>query len=151
MTPNQAIAFIRRHGVVLEAAKGLEPSLAAEVAGGPISGSWWGHERGHEIYALTQHIEASNAVLICLLARQRRTYIHRRLWPAFVRLADRFPANALDQVTEMHLPGGRHKRVDIAFPNWVPEAIGQQAASLSMSTALHQIQVWLQRHGKSES
>ena len=147
MTPRQAVDFIRRHGVVLEAANGLEPSLAALVAGGPISGSWWGHAKGQEIYALTQTIHDSKAVLICTLARGRITYIHRRLWPPFVRMADRFPRHVLDKVREIHLPSGRHKRQDVPFPEWVPEAILESAGSLSVGEATHQIQTWVQRYG----
>lgn len=147
MTPRDAIAFIRRHGVVLEAAKGLEPSLAAKIVGGPITGSWWGHAKGHEIYELTQKIHDSKAVLICTLANGRTTYIHRRLWPAFVRLAARFPSGALDRVQEVHTASGRHQRQDIGFPDWVPEPILAFARSLPESEARGQIQVWLERYG----
>ena len=147
MTPRQAVGFVHRHGVVLEAARGLEPSLAAHVAGGPIAGSWWGHPRGHEIYALTLVIQESKAILICMLAHKRRTYIHRRLWPAFVRLAGRFAPHSLDKVDEIHLPSGRHKRVDIPFPDWVPHAVMAEADALSVDTAAERIQIWLQRYG----
>jgi hypothetical protein len=43
MTPNQAIAFVREHGVVLESGRGPVPSLAEAVAQGPLKGSWWSH------------------------------------------------------------------------------------------------------------
>jgi hypothetical protein len=148
MTPRNAITFIRRHGVVLEAARGLEPSLAAKVAGGPITGSWWGHAKGHEIYALTQMVHDSSAVLVCTLAKGRITYVHRRLWPAFVRLAKRFPAGALDKVQEIHTATGRHQRRDISFPEWVPEATVAAARSLSEREASSQIDAWLQRYGR---
>ena len=147
MNPQDAIAFIRRHGVVLEAAKGLEPSLAAKIAGEPITGSWWGHAKGHEIYELMQKVHDSKAVLICTLAKGRITYIHRRLWPAFVRLAWCFSSGALDRVMEVHTPSGRHQRQDIAFPDWVAEPILARGKSLSKSEARGQIQVWLDRYG----
>ena len=151
MTPSQAIAFVRRHGVVLEAAKGMEPSLAAWIAGGAITGSWWGHPKGHEIYALTQAIEDSQAVLVCMLARKRRTYIHRRLWPAFVHMADRFPPHALDKVTEVHLPSGRHKRVDVPLAEWLPHGVMRQARQLPEEDAVQQIGVWLRRYALLDS
>ena len=50
MTPKQGLAFVRRHGIVLQAARGPVPSLAEAVAGGRIRGSWWGHAKGHEIF-----------------------------------------------------------------------------------------------------
>jgi len=147
MTPRQAIAFIRRHGVVLEAAKGLEPSLAAEVAGEPITGSWWGHPKGHEIYELTRTVHSSRAVLVCTLAKGRITYVHKRLWPAFFRLAERFPAGVLAKAQEVHTASGRHQRRDIAFPRWVPAPAIAAARSLSERDARTQIDVWLQRYG----
>ena len=79
MILRQAIDFIRYHGVVLQSAKGLEPSLVVRITGGPIHGSWWGHPMGREIYTLVNKIDASNAVLTCALAGGKITYIHRRL------------------------------------------------------------------------
>lgn len=149
MTFRQAIDFIRHHGVVLESAKGPEPSLAARIAGGPIVGSWWGHPKGQEIYALLQKVHKSRAVLVCTLAGGRITYIHRRLWPAFVRLARQFPDNALDEVRQVHLPSGRHQRQDIPFPDWVPRSVLAAAESLSASDASLEIDVWLKRYGEA--
>jgi hypothetical protein len=146
MTPRQAMNFIRYHGVVLEAAKGLEPSLAEHVAGEPIRGSWWGHPKGHEIYELTMKVHDSEAVLTCTLARGRITYVHRRLWPPFVRMAEKFPPHALDKVREVHSPFGRHQRQDIPFPQWVPEPVLIASESLSAREATHEIQIWLDRY-----
>jgi len=147
MTPAAAMAFIRRHGVVLQAAKGLEPTFAARVAGEPIKGSWWAHPKGHEIFDLVQKIHDSPAVLVCTLAGGRITYVHRRLWPAFIRLAERFPRGALDQVREVHTSSGRHERRDIAFPDWVPKPTLAAARLLPVAKARAQIEVWLQRYG----
>ncbi len=139
--------FIRYRGVVLEAANGLEPSLAVRIAGGPIRGSWWSHPMGYEIFALTQKVRDSKAVLVCTLARGKITYIHRRLWPAFVRMAKMFPSHALDRVQEVHLPSGRHQRQDTPFPKWVPESVLDAARALSTQEAAVEIQVWLHRYG----
>ena len=147
MTPHQVTDFIRYHGVVLQSAKGLEPSLAVRIAGGPIQGSWWGHPMGHEIFAVIQNVHASKAVIVCTLARGKITYIHRRLWPAFVRMVKKFPDHALDKVQEVHLPSGRHERQDIPFPDWVPEPVLKAAARISAQEATAEIHVWLQRYG----
>jgi hypothetical protein len=147
MTRRQVVDFIRYHGVVLQAAKGLEPSLAMQIVGGPIRGSWWSHPMGHEIFALIQCVQASNAVLVCTLADGKITYIHRRLWPFFVRIAKRFPRHALDKVREVHLPSGRHRREDIAFPDWVPQAVLASAKKISTQDAAAEVQLWLQRYG----
>ena len=86
MTPCQAVAFVRKHGVVLEAAAGPVPSLAEAVAGGPIRGNWWAHPRSHEIFALTRAVRDSEDVLVCRGYRLEKfacqTYCHRmRLMP----------------------------------------------------------------------
>jgi len=147
MNSRQAMDFIRYHGVVLQSAKGFEPSLAARIAGEPIRGSWWGHPRSHDIYAVMQKVDNSKAVLTCTLANDKITYIHRRLWPAFVRLANRFPRQALCKVEQVHLPSGKHERQDISFPKWVPISVLRTASRLSPSEAEAEIAVWLQRYG----
>ena len=147
MTPHQVMNFIRYHGVVLQSARGFEPSLAVRIAGEPIRGSWWGHPMGHEIFRLIQNVHASKAVLVCTLAHGKITYIHRRLWPAIVRLANRFPAQSLDKAQQVHLPSGRHKREDIPFPDWVPEPVLNAAKMISAQDAAMKIDVWLQRYG----
>ncbi len=147
MSPRQAMDFIRYHGVILQSAKGLEPTLVAKIVGGAIRGSWWGHPRSHEIYALLQKIDQSKVVLSCPLANDKITYVHRRLWPAFVRMARKFPAHALDKAVQVHLPSGRHQRQDVPFPDWVPETVMDAAGKLSVRDASAEIEVWLQRYG----
>lgn len=147
MDRKQAMDLIRRHGVVLEAARGLEPALADRIAGEEIRGGWWSHPRGHEIYELTQRVRDSRAVLVCTLAKGRITYIHRRLWPSFVRLASKFPEHSLDQVREFHIPSGRHRRDDIPFPRWVPADVMRAAQAMPIGQASDEIHTWLSRYG----
>ena len=146
MNSRQALDFIRYHGVVLEAARGAEPSLAELVAGEKIRGSWWAHPEGQAIFELIQKIRNSRAVLICTLVNGRITYIHRRLWPSFVRLSDRFPARSLDKVNEVHLPSGRHKRDDVPFPDWVSDEVLEKSRRLRETEAEKQISIWLKRY-----
>ena len=83
------IDFVRRHGIVLESAKGDEvPTLAEDIAGGPIRGSWWCHPRGRQIFAATRRKRESSDILVCRLLNGKITYVHRRLWPALVRLSN---------------------------------------------------------------
>src|SRR5262245_22595031 len=95
MTPAQTIAFVAEHGVVLQAARGPVPNLAETIAGGPIKGSWWGHPKGREIFAASQTIAECDDILVCRLVDARITYVHRRLWPALVKLSARFPKASL--------------------------------------------------------
>ena len=88
MTPRQALAFVRKHGVVLEAAQGPVPSLAEAIAGGPIRGSWWAHPSGHLIFEVTRAVRDAEQVLVCRVVHGKVTFIHERIWPALVRLGD---------------------------------------------------------------
>ena len=90
MNSAAALSFVRRQGIVLESGHGPVPNLAETVVGTPIRGSWWGHAKGKEIFWLTRAVRNSNQVLVCRLLRGKITYVHRRLWPALVRLAHAF-------------------------------------------------------------
>ncbi len=142
MTPRQAIAFVRRHGVVLEAAAGPVPSFAEAVAGGPVRGSWWGHPRNHEIFELIQTVRESHDVLVCRLVNGKITYVHRRLWAPLVRAARRFPRKRLAQVRELHTPSGRHVTEEVVFPKWVPREVAAEASRLSEEEAAVKLGGW---------
>lgn len=138
----QALAFVEREGIVLQAARGRAPNLAEFVAGAPIRGSWWGHPKGKAIFAAANFVEDSGDVLVCRLVDGKVTFVHRRLWPALVRLADRLPKGGLDQISEEHTASGRHERRITPCPDWVPAAIAEQAARLSESSAEKQLATW---------
>ena len=85
-----ALAFVRRHGVVLVSAKGRGPNLVEAIAGEVVKGSWWGRADGKHIFAVLSAVTESDEVLVCRLVDGKVTLVHRRLWPALVRLADAF-------------------------------------------------------------
>ena len=145
MTPKAALAFIRRHGIVLEAARGPVPNLAEAVAGAPIRGSWWGHAKGREIFPLTRTVRESAEVLVCRLVGGKITYVHRRLWPALVRLAPRFERADLAALREVHTVHGRHEVRAVPFPRWVPPGVKRQASRLSETSALAAFGKWYER------
>jgi hypothetical protein len=136
MTLRQALAFIRKHGVVLEAGRGPVPSVAEAISGEPVRGSWWAHPKSHEIFAVTRAIRDSDDVLVCRLIKGKITFVHRRLWPALVRAAGRLPSHHLSQVREVHTPSGRHVTKEIPFPDWVPSDVRAAARHLSEESAL---------------
>ncbi len=144
MTPRQALAFIGKHGVVLESAQGPVPSLAQAIAGAPIRGSWWSHPKSHEIFSVTRAIRDSDDVLVCRLVKGKVTFVHRRLWPALVRVASRFPSDHLSQVREVHTSSGRHVTQEVPFPDWVPSRVRAAARSLSEEAALAEIAAWIE-------
>jgi hypothetical protein len=139
MTLRQALAFIRKHGVVLEAAQGPVPSLAEAVAGEPVRGSWWSHPKSRELFAVTRAIRDSDDVLVCRLIEGKITFVHRRLWPALVRAAGLLPSDCLSQVREVHTKSGRHVTKEVAFPDWVPSSIRAAARHLTEESALEEL------------
>jgi hypothetical protein len=143
MSPEEGLAFVKQHGVVLQAARGPVPSLAEAIAGGPIRGSWWGHPKGHQIFRVAQAICESPEVLVCKFVDGKVTYIHRRLWPALVRLASHFRKEQLAKVWNEHTRGGAHRSRHMAFPAWVPSDVVKQAERLSLAEAEEIFSPWL--------
>jgi hypothetical protein len=142
-TIEDALAFVEKHGVVLVSAKGRGPNLVEAIAGHSIKGSWWAHPEGRRIYAVLGAVTESDQVLVCRLVDGKVTLVHRRLWPALVRLADRFPAEGLAKVRQEHTAAGHHEKHEIAFPRWVPAALAAQAESLGEEEALAALSSWL--------
>ena len=151
MTSDEAIAFVRRHGVVLESARGPVPNLADTVAGEEIAGSWWGHPRGDEIFGLTKAVRKCADVLVCRLVDGKITYVHRRLWPALARIADRLDERRLAAVHEVHTSQGKHKATATAFESWLPAAIRRSARALSTAEATAALGDWLQLKAEAGS
>ena len=135
MSPSEGLAFVERHGIVLQAARGPVPSLAEAIAGGPIRGSWWGHPKGHEIFSVAEAVSDSPDVLVCKLVDDKITYVHRRLWAALVKLAPRFPKARLAKVWNEHTASGAHRARRLPFPRWVPKETAVAARRLSVPEA----------------
>ena len=125
--------------MVLQSARGPIPNLAEYVAGEPIRGSWWGHPAGHDIFAVLTHLMQSPDLVATRLINDKITLIHRRMWPALVRVADRFPAERLAAVDEEHTASGAHRTVEIPFPEWVPDEEMTAATLLTLGAAVAQL------------
>ena len=137
MTPKQALAFVKRNGIVLESARGVVPSLAEAIAGKPVRGNWWAHPKADIIFHCSRAVRASPDVITCRLVGGRITYVHRSLWPALARLADRFEANRLAAIREIHTASGKHKVEVTPFPAWVTPEVRRAASNLSVAEARH--------------
>jgi hypothetical protein len=142
MTSDEAISFIKKHGVVLASAKGPAPRLTEAIVNEPIKGSWWAHPKSHQIFAVFQAVSHSKNVLVCRLVNGKITFIHRRLWPALVRVAKRFPSAQIAQVHEEHTSSGRHITREVPFPKWVPAPVVERAKSMSEKEALDALGMW---------
>ena len=143
MTADEAMAFVREHGVVLASAKGPVPRLADVIAGESIKGSWWAHAKSHDIFNIIQEVGESPAVLIRRLVNGKVTFVHRRLWPALVRVAHRFPANQLAQVHQEHTPAGHHVSRELSYPKWVPPEVVEEAQRLTEQEACSALGPWV--------
>ena len=124
MTAREALAFIEKHGLVMQSAHvaGV-PVLVDFIAGSSIRGSWWGHPMGHQIFKVLNEVHDSGDVVALRLIKGKLTLAHRRAWPALVALADELGRSRLATVSESHTPSGRHESTSIPFPEWVPRDV----------------------------
>ena len=142
MTADEAMAFVREHGVVLASAKGPVPRLADVIAGESIKGSWWAHPKSRAIFAIFREVDESPEILTCRLVKGKVTFVHRRLWPALVRVAHRFQANQLAQVHQEHTPSGHHVSRELSYPKWVPPEVVEEAQRLTEHGACSALGRW---------
>ena len=142
MTPAEALAYVQDRGVVLVSAKGPVPRLTEAIIDERIEGSWWGHPRSRQIFAVLQAVTSSEDVLVCRLVDGKVTLVHRRLWPALVRLAPRFPPDRLAKVREEHTRLGRHVSREIPFPEWVPAEVFESAKRIGDQEAFARLGPW---------
>ena len=143
MTVEQALTFIKKHGVVLASARGPVPRLSEAIVNSPIKGSWWAHPKSRQIFSVFQAVTHSNDVLVCRLVNGKVTFVHRRLWPALARVASRFPSSRISQVHEEHTASGRHITREVPFPKWVPPEVMKRAKALSEKEALDSLGPWI--------
>jgi len=138
-TKKEALDFVKRHGAVLESAKGTIPNLAQAIAGEPIRGSWWGHPKGNQIYMLLNGVCDSPDVMRCRLHNGKITLVHRRLWPAMVRMAHTFDGARLSVIREEHTSAGAHRVTTVKFPDWVSDDVHESARCISAAEAEKQL------------
>ena len=134
MSLEEALSFVETNGIVLESAHGRAPAFADFVAGERVT-RWWGHPKGQLIFALTRAIRDSPEVLTCRFIDNKITYVHRRLWPALVKLSDELDTGKLGAIREEHLPGGKHELRVTEFPHWVPAEVLAESKRLKRSEA----------------
>jgi hypothetical protein len=136
MSPKEALAFVKRHGIVPERSHGPFPCLVDAIAGEPVRGSWWAHTKAHHIFEVLGAVAESQDVLRCRLVNDKITYAHRRVWPALVRLSDRIGERRLDRHDQRHTATGAHRTVTTPFPKWVPADVMTAAKELDDAKAL---------------
>lgn len=81
----RAWSTLRRAGLLLESDRRL-PSVVGLVARAPQHGSWWSHPQGREIFRVLDLLADRPDVTVTKLVAGKVTFVHRRLWPALVRV-----------------------------------------------------------------
>ena len=138
------VGFVEKHGVVLASAKGPVPCIAEAIVGEPIVGSWWSHPKAQVIFDALSEIDDDVDIRCFKLVDGKVTFVHRRVWPALVRLAreGRLPADRVASVQQEHMPTGEHRNLVTPFPDWVPEEVATAADALSTDDARAQLGAW---------
>lgn len=83
---DSARSELSKYGILLLTDADL-PSVCGIVGGEPIRGSWWGHPRGKEIFAVAESLSDDPDVMMVKLISGKATFVDRRLWPALLRIA----------------------------------------------------------------
>ena len=146
MTDEEALQFVRERGILLERARGPIPNLVEAVVGERIRGSWWAHAKAHAIVRILGVVRDCPDVLACRLVDGKVTLVHRRLWPALVRLSQHWPKERLSVVREVHTPRGHHEVQEVPFPRWVPEDVMEESKEMSEAAAISALGETLVRH-----
>src|SRR5215471_17022476 len=94
----EARAALERHGLLLLSDPAL-PSLVGLIVGEPLRSSWWGHPRGHAIYAAMNRLDDDPDVLSTKLVAGKVTYVHRRLWSAILAVGTARDAWQMDSLS----------------------------------------------------
>jgi hypothetical protein len=134
-----AMAVLIEHGMLLASARGPIPNVAALVAGEPIKGSWWAHPTSHAIFNTLALLAESPDVIRLRLVDGKVTLVHRRLWPALVRVADHLTVKQLAAISEEHTASGAHRVDERPFPSWVLDDVRDAAQRLSLDDAWSQL------------
>ena len=135
MSGDEALAFVREHGVVLESAKGPIPRLTEAIVRGQIKGSWWSHPQSRRIFRVLQSVADSDEIFVCRLVGGKVTFVHARMLPALVRLAERLPPGRFARVRDVHTPSGFHVNEVTPYPEWVTSELRERAQALTEEDA----------------
>src|SRR5205085_12294454 len=111
-------------------------TLTDAIAGEAIKGSWWGHAQGKRIFRILQQVCDHPDVVVCRLAGDKLTLVHRRLWPALAAAAQCIAPQRLARVHQEHTASGRHENRETPFEEWLPADAACEAASMMLDQAL---------------
>ena len=131
--------LVEEHGMLLQAARGRFRIFRRWSSGNRSRGSWWGHPEHDEIFRVLNEATSSDQVVRLKLVDGKVTLVHRRLWPALVRVADQLGVSRLAALHQEHTSSGAHRSTSTPFPDWVPADVLQEAAALRYDDAIAQL------------
>lgn len=118
------------------------PSIAAVVAGEPIRGSWWSHEKARVIYAVCESLTDHPDLLIAPMLSGKLTWIHRSLWPEVLAVAtERAPWQLAGLTAPARSVLGRISRVDSVRTDSLPKPEAAASRVLEKRLLVHAGQV----------
>jgi hypothetical protein len=134
----EALALLRKEKVLTLVPHPRFRSLVAEIAGGPVKGSWWAHEKGGAIFAVASALDDHAEVLSAKLVEGRVAFVHRSLWPPLLRLVTdagwkRTAARGLDPAAKKLLDRAR-KAGELRLDS-VPASTKEERKQLSAARA----------------
>jgi hypothetical protein len=139
---------LARRGLLLQHDRAL-PSVTTLVVGAPVSGSWWGHPQGKEIYALLLLLERGAGALAVKLINGKVTFVDRTLWPALLALVQ-----SRELIAHCSLSAGArallaevNRRGRCSVPQLRAEAV---APAAELTTALRELERSVLVHVDSE-
>lgn len=77
---------LARHGLLLKQDRVL-PSVVGLMTGESLKTSWWVHPKARAIFRVLGQLADHPDVLFTKLVSDKDTLVHRRLWPALLRVA----------------------------------------------------------------
>ncbi len=129
------IDALEKHGMLLMQDKRIV-NVVTLITGAPVKGSWWSHPRSHEIFRKLGVLADHPDTLTSRLIGGKVTYVHRRLWPAFLAVAtsgDEWQSRGLREdkralqerllfaSEEVHTESGRHEVRLRPWKEWAKE------------------------------
>ncbi|MQC25880.1 MAG: hypothetical protein DWG76_00305 [Chloroflexi bacterium] len=91
---------LKRIGLLLQTDRHF-PNVTEMVVGEAVSGSWWGHSKGKQIYETLNTLFGREDVLVVKLLSGKVTLVHKALWPALLAVArerNRWQMEGLNEV-----------------------------------------------------
>jgi hypothetical protein len=131
---DRVLRELRERGLLLQQDKSIA-SVVGLITGESLSKSWWSHPQSHAIFQCLEKLADDADVLTSRLIAGKVTFVHRRLWPAFLSVAlsnapwqkpksqepRELQQRLLVAAKEVHTASGRHELQLQSWNDWARE------------------------------